>query len=96
MTLEFSQIWFPPRTVSQNDVLAETLGGIWGVMLWLTLGGTLTAWLRNYPRRAPRSSWLQWLLQAYFLGLLIHSLLPLDLTLSPVEWLASTVRAGSS
>ena len=85
MSLEFSQIWFPPRTVSQNDVLAETLGGIWGVMLWLTLGGTLTAWLRNYPRLAARSSWLQWLLQAYCLGLLIYSLLPLDLTLSPVE-----------
>lgn len=85
LSLEFSQIWFPPRTATQNDVLAQILGDIWGVMLWLTLGGTLTAWLRNYPRLAARSSWLQWLLQAYFLGLLIYSLLPLDLTLSPVE-----------
>ncbi|MDP3221141.1 MAG: VanZ family protein, partial [Deltaproteobacteria bacterium] len=32
--IEFTQLFFPQRTVSQNDILAETLGGLIGVLVW--------------------------------------------------------------
>ena len=35
--VEFTQLFFPPRTVSQNDLLAETLGGALGLLLALPL-----------------------------------------------------------
>ena len=34
MTVEFVQIFFSPRTVSLNDLLAETLGTVGGIGLW--------------------------------------------------------------
>jgi VanZ family protein len=36
--IEFVQVWFPPRTVSQNDLLAEALGSVIGVTIWLMAG----------------------------------------------------------
>jgi len=38
VTIEFYQQFFPPRTVSQNDLIAETLGSITGLALWLGYG----------------------------------------------------------
>ncbi len=35
VTLEFTQIFFAPRTVSLNDVIAELLGTLIGVAFWL-------------------------------------------------------------
>ena len=85
VALEFSQIWFPPRTVSQNDILAESLGSIAGAFLWLAVGQTLTGWTRQYFGATHSKTQIDWLLQAYLLGLLIYSLMPLDLTIHPVE-----------
>ena len=34
ITIEFYQQFFPPRTVSQNDLIAETMGSIIGLLLW--------------------------------------------------------------
>src|SRR4051794_9189399 len=31
VAIEFAQIWFPPRTVSINDMTAEAIGGVVGV-----------------------------------------------------------------
>ena len=35
VTIEFYQQFFPPRTVSQNDLIAETIGSIIGLVLWI-------------------------------------------------------------
>jgi glycopeptide antibiotics resistance protein len=83
--LEFTQIWFAGRTVTRNDIVAESAGGIIGVVLWLAAGERAMAWLARYRSdRRPRSQ-LVWLLQAYTLGLLIYSVIPLDLTISVTE-----------
>ncbi|MBE0472013.1 MAG: VanZ family protein, partial [Methyloprofundus sp.] len=42
ITIEFYQQFFPPRTVSQNDLIAETLGSITGLVLWFGYGKQLT------------------------------------------------------
>ncbi|HEY8503441.1 MAG TPA: VanZ family protein, partial [Gemmataceae bacterium] len=34
LAVEFAQIYFPPRTVSVNDIVAETAGAVLGVALW--------------------------------------------------------------
>ncbi|HUY91159.1 MAG TPA: VanZ family protein [Pirellulales bacterium] len=85
VSVEFSQLWFPGRTVSQNDIVAETMGGTAGAALWLFVGERLTAWLRSFAVRKDSGRQFDWLLQAYLLGLVLYSLFPLDLTISPAE-----------
>lgn len=85
VAIEFSQIFFRGRTPSQNDIAAETIGGWAGVLLWLALGAAAARWMRAFAdRQAPRQQ-LDRLLQAYVLGLIVYSLFPLDLTISPGE-----------
>ncbi len=85
VAIEFTQIWFPPRTVSQNDIYAEAIGGLTGIFLWFILGQRLTNWLRSYSAAHSANQQLDWLLQAYFLGLVVYSVLPFDLTIRPEE-----------
>lgn len=91
--LEFTQLWFPPRTVSQNDILAEMIGGMIGAILWLAVGQALTDWVRTYTSASRVKTQVDWLLEAYFLGLLVYSVMPLDLTISPEE-LVEKYRQG--
>lgn len=84
-TIEFAQLWFPPRTASLNDIVAETIGGLVGCVLWVLVGQTLTDWLRTYTRGASPKRQVDWLLQAYLLGFIIYSVLPLDLTVSVAD-----------
>lgn len=83
--IEFTQIFFPPRTVSQNDILAESLGALIGVVVWWLWGPRLVGWLQGHRSAQGAGDWAQRLLYVYLFGLFAYSLLPLDLTLSPVE-----------
>ena len=52
--IEFTQLWFPPRTVSGNDLVAGCLGAIVGPILWPSLGRPcLKQWnkLKSLPRQ---------------------------------------------
>src|SRR5688572_17710527 len=85
IALEFTQIWFSGRTVSRNDIVAETMGGGLGIVVWLAIGPRIVAWLRRYSSdREPRSA-MRWLLGAYLVGFGIYSVIPLDLTISVTE-----------
>jgi glycopeptide antibiotics resistance protein len=85
LTIEFAQIFFPPRTVSQNDIIAESLGAIIGLFTYATLGPRVNKWLveiwqmRSGQGRAINS------LHVYLTILLVFNVLPLDLTLSAAE-----------
>jgi len=85
VALEFTQVWFPPRTVSQNDIIAETLGAVVGTLLWLGTGQATAEWLGRYSRHAHARRQIDWLLEAYFVAFLIYAVLPLDLTISAGE-----------
>jgi glycopeptide antibiotics resistance protein len=85
MGLEFTQIWFAGRTVSRNDIVAETAGGMIGVVCWLVLGERVVAWVGRYNADRLAKSQVRWWLEAYMLGLLIYSVIPLDLTMSLTE-----------
>lgn len=81
--VEFAQIFFPPRTVSQNDILAECLGSLGGI--------TLAAFMAHLPRQlvayrpASREAGITLLLAAYLAGYLAFSFFPYDLLLSGAE-----------
>jgi glycopeptide antibiotics resistance protein len=83
--IEFTQVFFPPRTVSQNDIFAETLGGAIGIGLWWWRGPQLRSWLADALEARGPTQLAEKLLWAYLAGLFLYSLLPLDLTISPVE-----------
>ena len=87
MAIEFTQLWFPPRTVSQNDIIAEAIGGVAGAMLWLATGQPTAEWLRTVARTRRRSDRFVQLLQVYLIGFIAYAILPLDLTISSSDLL---------
>ncbi len=85
LAIEFTQLFFPPRTVSINDLIAESLGALIGVFAWWIAGPKILTWLRSWRAESePASVWTR-LLVAYLALLIGYSLLPLDITISPVE-----------
>jgi VanZ like family. len=38
IAVEFTQLFYPPRTVSLNDLMAESLGTVIGVLVWQFFG----------------------------------------------------------
>ena len=47
ISVEFTQLFFPPRTVSLNDLIAEALGSLMGVLSWLFLSTYFTGLWRQ-------------------------------------------------
>jgi glycopeptide antibiotics resistance protein len=81
IALEFTQFWFPPRSVSQNDIAAETIGATLGAVLWLWIGPTATVWIRKVTARRRAHEPLDWVLYAYCWWLFFYSIMPLDFTI---------------
>lgn len=85
VAIEFAQLFFPQRTPSLNDITAQTIGTGLGVASWIVFGSRLSAWFIGWRRaRGPMDTWKR-LLYSYLFVLLAYNLLPLDLTISPVE-----------
>ena len=83
--IEFAQLFFQQRTPSQNDIFAETLGGIIGVALWWGTGKRFVDWLQSWQRTRERAALAERLAWVYLAGVLVYNVLPLDLTISLVE-----------
>ena len=89
--VEFSQLFFPPRTVSLNDLLAEAIGALAGILIatrWMHRVGPLMASIRDRTGAlAPR------LLEAYALAFVALGLFPYDFLLSEQE-IAGKLASG--
>jgi glycopeptide antibiotics resistance protein len=83
--VEFTQLWFPPRVSSVNDIVAQTMGAMLGILIWLTAGQRLTNWVRSAWRDAEEGILAARLLPGYLILLLLITCLPFDLALSPAE-----------
>jgi glycopeptide antibiotics resistance protein len=83
--IEFTQVWFPPRHTSPNDVIAESLGGFLGVIAWAAMGQNLTEAMREFWSVHSKDNWAIKLLPAYLLLLVILYGVPFNITISPGE-----------
>ena len=83
MLIEFVQLYFPQRTVSQNDIMAETIGGALGILLWVKTGDYAKNWLASW-QNSEQNKWRN-LLQLYLAAIFTYAVMPLDLYISPIE-----------
>jgi VanZ family protein len=83
LVLEFGQLYFPNRTVSINDIVAELIGTALGATLWCAFGGVSLDWWRTLTRggRATANA----VLAAYLLAYLVLSFSPFDFVISADE-----------
>lgn len=87
VTIEFTQLFFPGRTVGLNDIIAESIGAALGLLLQAGTRRRAAAWLQGWWRREQQAARLLRALHLYLAGLLFYAVMPLDLTISPVELL---------
>jgi glycopeptide antibiotics resistance protein len=85
MAIEFAQLWMDARTPSQNDIVAESLGGLIGAFGWILFGRTLMGWLGRFLSASRPREHVERMLEAYLVIVGAYMLMPLDLTLRPTE-----------
>ncbi len=88
VAMEFAQQWTARRTVSQNDMIAESVGALLGAVLWMMVGRRLIGFVRGLTatnERGVEVSPTRRLLQLYALGFLLYAFQPFDFTFSPEE-----------
>ncbi len=94
--VEFTQLWFPPRVSSLNDIAAQFVGATFGSALWLVCGQAVTRWARRVWATAGTQGLVSRLLPGY-LGLLFFMYgMPFNLTISPADlyhkWRGGAIR----
>jgi len=89
--IEFGQLFFPPRTVSRNDLIAEVLGTAVGLGLYLLLADWYRAMWASFG--ALQRHWGRRLLEAYAVAYVAFMFFPFDLLLTQAE-LASKAASG--
>lgn len=85
VAIEFAQMFFPPRVPSLNDVAAQFAGTLVGLGLHMKFCLSFERWLQRFGPHAPQPSRLATVLAGYLFLMLVFSLMPLDLSISPVE-----------
>ena len=94
--IEFVQIWFPPRVVSQNDIFAGAIGSVAGVLLWWLAGRLLLGQFEQFMLSEPGLAKWKLLMNFGVIGLLIYNVMPLAVLVSFAElrekWNAGEIR----
>lgn len=83
--VEFAQVFFPPRDPSWTDFVAQLAGTLAGMSLYAVLGWAFRRLLAQLVQRESRELRVQAWLIGYLLLMLAFGLMPLDLSISPVE-----------
>lgn len=83
VSIEFTQLFFPPRTVSLNDLIAETIGTGLGILIWLFWGRYFLKLYRQIALGSLLS--VQAAIIFYVLIYLALSLFPFDFATSLTE-----------
>lgn len=78
--VEFTQIYFPPRTVSLNDIVAELIGSAIGIAAWHVAGGRLSSLWQTVKAGGPSA--VRAALTLYLLSYLAISFFPYDFLVS--------------
>ncbi|MDQ6767279.1 MAG: VanZ family protein, partial [Candidatus Eremiobacteraeota bacterium] len=85
VAIEFAQVFFPPRTVSLNDLIAEWLGVFVGTAIWLSWGKRARVLWHDVERGGHGAA--RALGIAYVIAYIGLALFPFDLLLTPAELL---------
>ena len=85
VAVEYGQMFLPPRVPSWTDVAMQLLGSAIGLGLHALLGERARSLVAGLSGRLPPLQRLHHGLIVYLLVLLISQLMPLDLSISPVE-----------
>ncbi len=90
VAVEFAQLYFPNRTVSLNDLIAEAIGTFAGAALWLSLGQRWSGWWREILRGGERTA--RAALAGYAIAYLALNFAPYDFI---VSWRELTEHVAS-
>ena len=85
LLVEFFQIFFSPRTVSLNDLIAETIGSLAGVFLWQACGQKLLKTWQVLTCKSRPESGLTAMFVFYVIFLISIALFPFDFLISIQE-----------
>ncbi|MES2537891.1 MAG: VanZ family protein [Pseudomonadota bacterium] len=91
--IEVAQVFFPPRTVSLNDLIAETIGSVIGLLLWCLVARDFRRWYANVSKGVDAAFFAA--VCFYIVGLLAFSLLPFGFVVPRGE-LSYQVALGQS
>jgi VanZ like family len=83
LAVKFAQLWFPPRTVSLNYIIAQSAGCVAGVGLFLISHGHFSGFAKRWF--GDRGGALIILLSFYCMALVLFLLLPFDFALGASE-----------
>ena len=88
------QIFFAPRTVSINDLIAEHLGSLFGIVLWVSTRQRLGSSLHQLIGGGRRA--IQAFLMLYAVAYVVLSLFPYDFifSLQELKWKLATDQQG--
>ena len=92
VSVEFTQLFFPPRTVSLNDLIAEVIGSLIGIAIAARLGNWFASLLHSFLHDSTRLLVLG--LEAYLMAYFAFALFPFDFLLSWSE-LTNKLHSGS-
>lgn len=82
VAIEFTQEWFPPRTVSLNDIQAGLSGGAVGIILFLAVGDALTYIMKIAVSKRGSATALRQMLWLFLATCIVYGLFPMDFTLN--------------
>ncbi len=90
VSVEYVQVYFPPRTVCWNDLIAETIGSVLGLGLYFSIRKKISGW--SYTLNHSGKNARKLALALYAAGYLVLSLFPFDflLSLNELHWKLAT------
>lgn len=83
--IEFLQVWFPRRTLSQNDIFAGCLGAVAGGLAWVACGRYLTSIAELACLSPNKSQRISHIAMVLSFVTVFHMLLPFDFVMSLPE-----------
>ena len=90
--VEFTQLFFPPRTVSLNDIAAEFIGSGLGIGMWLLWGGAVERLWTEMARGGTPA--IRAAVVVYVLAYLAFGLFPYDFLVSAQEFAQKFAGGG--
>lgn len=85
VSAEFLQIFFSSRVPTINDIVAQLIGAVIGVSLYMLFGDSLKGSIDEFLSTKVFDRKIGFLFSAYVLTLILLNVMPLDLSLSPVD-----------